>query len=1392
MPRVQPRGRRTETTIVNNREEGFQARRRREQAEKRKAEKQISQLSSVAQPRVFRGNFHYTGTSPPHKYKSGVPGSISWGQAVLNWQESEKIAKAKYEKVEKFAKDVVDNQEKYDSSVVRKAVEFVNAKAKADNSRAISASKQDGSRKRSSSPKRLLSRGQAGFSTQQRLLRDPRSTAETVFSATGIAMVESARQRELEHGRLKIEEKIKGSQGVSREEIYIRESVQSGKTREQALNELSDKQGRRDAMGEIQKTGLKVKRGEISREQAYGSEPFKAITEKDTVKAFTEFKTRDQRRTELEYFRTTGRSYDDPSRILNQERADAFDDKLSKIYDTTSIEKPTPILYTPIGQPPKKGQYSPIGSTSKFLVPFENVLHKYLDPVVEIQEAREKQGLGEFTPQDAISTVDKKYLDYLESKDQKPLRDLPSDTSIGIQKGFDKTIGSWKPIEERRKPFLYQQAEEEYETKKGFDPFAEEISLRYQSGLISSEQADQMFMEESLRARGEYSQSLSKDEKKIRNIRIGSVAAAKLALIVASYRLAVPAIEGISMGSSTVELTGAAKVLQKAKQVRLAKNIKTVEGLSGGAIGAEFIAKASNPISPFRVGLAIDPFKTGAEQILPYGAFFYSPVQRVVGRTLTRISPTAPKQRFQLSRDFEREKFIRKRATVVIRDKKGRILYEIDKRSKMQILPGGDVKSKETVRDAAYRELLEETGLKGTGKDGIKLKPLDIISTEAEMNVIFFAEVDDLAKLKLKPQKGEVAKFEFTKPTKYKGKTAVDPFGRSNRPFRDSISGTAAVRAEDLAIGSRVNTLLKVGKLSTAEKTLLVKQQKPKLEKLFGKQRVESLEQSELVKESLLMSEGLTLKDLAFKGSKSIGTSISAYDAKYTENFLRNQAPMFTKRAKKFNIKDPSTYIDKLQGRKAGQFKRVFFKPVSERSTVVGYGSRYDIPFSIAKNYPKPSADDVGEYALLYQSGTPQRFTLTKGKLKVIGDKTKRGTDQGLYFQPPTEVNPFVSEGYLGISYLGLARRKGYSGITFRRTRPTVLKYKGGEGLVPTKKAIRGKESEVIAPPGMEFDIAASEYSRLSSNQIKIFQATKSDPLIKSSLTPKQRIKNIKARSQLEKSYENVDKYYVSPTQTTLKLSAPRSSETYSSETSTSLSSGYTPRPLNESYSISTSKEPSSIGKSGGKSPSSQGTSKGYSDGYGGSYGGSYGGEYSGGYGYTDPPSTGYGGGYGNDGYYTGTPPPTRTPPPVTIPIPLMVKKDSKGDGYNVEVREIKRRNGKVIEKGFIKVNTKTLTKSDALALGARAVDNSAARTFKIVKTNKTPKQGSSDSYFNFNRGKFRGKIRKGRQVQGKGEPTYIEKSKFAIDTQGEIKQITVKGWKAQRKKNIQKNNMFL
>ena len=176
-------------------------------------------------------------------------------------------------------------------------------------------------------------------------------------------------------------------------------------------------------------------------------------------------------------------------------------------------------------------------------------------------------------------------------------------------------------------------------------------------------------------------------------------------------------------------------------------------------------------------------------------------------------------------------------------------------------------------------------------------------------------------------------------------------------------------------------------------------------------------------------------------------------------------------------------------------------------------------------------------------------------------------------------------------------------------------------------------------------------------------------------------------------------------------------------------------------------------------------------------------------------------------------PPPVITPPPsvvipsIYMPItptvtptvklypavykpPLLPRKPRKPPikyGYHTWVKKYAT---KPKQRKWIQLSDKPMKEKQALGLGAKSVDESVARTFKIKKTTKPiVSKPHLDNLWYQKKHKFRKPIKAGK-VQHKS-PLWIEKSKHLIDSPGEFKGITVEGWKATQAKKQQKMFMY-
>lgn len=108
----------------------------------------------------------------------------------------------------------------------------------------------------------------------------------------------------------------------------------------------------------------------------------------------------------------------------------------------------------------------------------------------------------------------------------------------------------------------------------------------------------------------------------------------------------------------------------------------------------------------------------------------------------------------------------------------------------------------------------------------------------------------------------------------------------------------------------------------------------------------------------------------------------------------------------------------------------------------------------------------------------------------------------------------------------------------------------------------------------------------------------------------------------------------------------------------------------------------------------------------------------------------------------------------------------------------------------FIKLNKKALPRKEALGLGGRVVDETTSAQFNIRKSKQKVKPSMKlFSEWDVLSSKFRPRIRGKRYVN---EPnTFIERNLFRIDSQGEFEGITVKGWKAKKRKRNSFNLFF-
>ena len=119
-------------------------------------------------------------------------------------------------------------------------------------------------------------------------------------------------------------------------------------------------------------------------------------------------------------------------------------------------------------------------------------------------------------------------------------------------------------------------------------------------------------------------------------------------------------------------------------------------------------------------------------------------------------------------------------------------------------------------------------------------------------------------------------------------------------------------------------------------------------------------------------------------------------------------------------------------------------------------------------------------------------------------------------------------------------------------------------------------------------------------------------------------------------------------------------------------------------------------------------------------------------------------------------------------------EKDEQVFNVMVKDRYIVKGKKKYVEK-FIRVNKNPLARRDALSLGGTVVDNSAARSFKLVPASgRRGKPSISTSFWSMLGYKFR---------QSRKNDIFVEKTGYAIDTPGEIAEISARGWVAQQRR---------
>lgn len=128
---------------------------------------------------------------------------------------------------------------------------------------------------------------------------------------------------------------------------------------------------------------------------------------------------------------------------------------------------------------------------------------------------------------------------------------------------------------------------------------------------------------------------------------------------------------------------------------------------------------------------------------------------------------------------------------------------------------------------------------------------------------------------------------------------------------------------------------------------------------------------------------------------------------------------------------------------------------------------------------------------------------------------------------------------------------------------------------------------------------------------------------------------------------------------------------------------------------------------------------------------------------------------------------------------------NDKGDevsSFDVFVRESSPKGESEVEE--VKVNKSPLPRNRALNLGDDYVDNTSARTFRLVPAGTTEEAddpGFLDAY------KYRRKQSTNPKIKIE---SFIEQNQFLIDSPGEHQEITVKGWKAMRNKQARSGGL--
>lgn len=141
--------------------------------------------------------------------------------------------------------------------------------------------------------------------------------------------------------------------------------------------------------------------------------------------------------------------------------------------------------------------------------------------------------------------------------------------------------------------------------------------------------------------------------------------------------------------------------------------------------------------------------------------------------------------------------------------------------------------------------------------------------------------------------------------------------------------------------------------------------------------------------------------------------------------------------------------------------------------------------------------------------------------------------------------------------------------------------------------------------------------------------------------------------------------------------------------------------------------------------------------------------------------------------------------PPIPPPIlfsEIPIKEKPKHDSYHVLVKPRQYKHGKRINKGKpYRITKKPLSYEDAKAYGAHIVGKNAKATFILEQSNKSP-------------GKLPSNVDPWHKVilqyDIKDDNRFVERNKFRIDSPGEIREISMRGWNAPRRKKT-KNRRY-